>query len=75
MNSRPCKACGRKLAFGRTPEGKLIPLDLVSPVYQVLHDFGSDGIEVERLPAAYVSHFATCPEAGRFSKRNRPGGT
>lgn len=59
-----CKGCGREIIWGRTPEGKSIPLDTIAPVY-VTHPQG--GSSIVRHSTAWVSHFATCPKASEFS--------
>jgi hypothetical protein len=69
MTSRPCKSCGRELTFARTPDGKVIPLDMVAPVYELEIDPDSGQAVAIRAPASHVSHFATCPHAARHSRR------
>jgi hypothetical protein len=64
-----CKTCGKKITFGRLGNGKLIPLDLVAPVYALL-----DGELATRAESYYVSHFATCPQASEHSKSKKPAG-
>lgn len=64
---RPCKACGTPLHFVRTMEGKLMPLDEKAPVFVIHEDAEGEPIAV-RKHEAWVSHFATCPKAGDFSK-------
>lgn len=66
---RPCKACGRKLAFVPGPNGKAIPLDLQSPVYAIRKDLAG-GMVAEKAEA-YVSHFASCSKASTFSRGKR----
>lgn len=59
--ARHCRRCGRMIldAPSRKTPGTTIPLDLRAPVYS------ADGT---RLPHAFVTHFATCPEASSFGK-------
>ncbi len=52
--SRPCKLCGVKIEFWRTPEGKLMPLEV-------------DPLSMPNAPML-LCHFATCPEAEKFRK-------
>ncbi len=69
-NGRPCEACGAPLLFVRGPRGRFIPLD-ASParqVYRVQLDLAGEPI-AEPVEAFFVSHFSTCPEPGRFSRR------
>lgn len=61
--ARACRACGKELLFAEGPNGKAIPLDLSAPVYRVLPN-GT----CARETGCYVTHFASCPEASRFSK-------
>lgn len=65
MNVTRCKSCGRKIVFAITEQGKTIPLDLTAPVYYCNWD-----AKCFRGPAHhYVSHFATCPDASKHSKK------
>ena len=79
MKTTPCQGCGREIVFANiiTAEGKpgKAPLDPRPPVYRIRQD---DRGEVfgEREKDCLVSHFATCPNAARFSgslKRGRAG--
>lgn len=69
MTRRPCKSCGRELTFARSTDGKVIPLDMVAPVYEL--ELDPDGVQMValRTTSAHVSHFATCPHAERHSRR------
>lgn len=62
-----CKGCGKPITWGIDPEGKRIPLDPSAPVYA----YASETQQCERTGLALVSHFATCPDANKFSKENR----
>lgn len=66
-DSRPCKACGRKLLFVRDENGRLHPLDAEAPVFVLTTDLYGQAIAV-RAANSYVTHFATCPKASAFSK-------
>jgi len=72
MKTTPCQGCGKPIVFAKNSEtGKLIPLDPKALVY---HYNGGDldgEFEVHRLTSAWVSHFATCPNASQFSGKNR----
>lgn len=72
-----CKGCGRSIIFamlkktdgddfGWTP----VPLDPRAPVYVVKIDEAGRQV-CERSEDACVSHFATCPEANRFSRSRK----
>lgn len=68
----PVCRCGRQIVFGKTPEGKFIPLDTTAPVYVDVtppQEAESGTMKVDRNTNAYVSHFATCRYADEFSKR------
>lgn len=73
-----CRGCNKKLIWGVTDEGKILPLDAVAPVYDVI-DAGMNGdrpaIKIRRSTVSYVSHFATCPEAGSFSASRKTADT
>lgn len=65
---RPCKSCHTPILFIRSREsGKLIPLDLRAPVYRVERDMLGEEIAVRS--DAMVSHFASCSDPDRFSKK------
>ena len=67
-----CRACGRGILWALTPEGKKMPLDAETPVFQVSKDAGplesgGDRWTAKRLIGAYVSHFSTCKRADAFT--------
>ncbi len=75
-----CKGCGATIVWGKTPDGKSIPLDPRAPVYfQELKEDKSGYVATrgatmaahqdgkEQLGFWAVSHFATCPKASSFS--------
>lgn len=66
-----CRGCGKPIFWGVTDEGKRIPLDPTPAVYRVVQRQNTHGM-VERDKNAMVTHFATCPQAGRFSKGKKP---
>lgn len=70
-----CKGCGKRIVWGKTDEGKNIPLDPSAPVYEVENvDEDRPGAEagrVTRTKTAMVSHFKTCPNANEFSAGNK----
>lgn len=68
IETRPCKACGRRLTFVKTPEGKIVPLDTVAPIYEMRAGPDGEAIAVRCDQSFGVSHFATCPQANQFSK-------
>lgn len=63
------ETCGATVLWAvEAGTGKKIPLDTRPPVYEVTGTAGPHGPPiVERRPHAFVSHFATCPDARTFS--------
>jgi hypothetical protein len=53
-----CKSCGKEITFLRTEKGKTIPVDM-DTVEAADEYFERDH---------HVTHFRTCPEAGKFRK-------
>jgi hypothetical protein len=64
LERTPCR-CGRKIVFGETEDGHLIPLDPAPPVYF----FDKEARRWKRARNGWVSHYATCKFANQFSKR------
>lgn len=64
---RPCAKCRCPLAIVMGPNGKRIPLDLRAQVYVLGQDLAG-GTMATPVPAAHVTHFATCTHASTFSK-------
>ena len=65
-----CQRCGKSIIWGVTAEGKKIPLDPTPPVYEFVTESGGT-VRVRRNMEAAVTHFATCPYANDFSRRNK----
>ena len=65
---KTCK-CGKRIVWAKTPEGKVVPLDPVAPTYDVRLNLMGD--QTAERSSAYVSHFATCPNANDFSGKGR----
>lgn len=71
---QPCKGCGRPILWGRSEDGKPLPLDASAPVY--LREFDPETRRTfwvldARGPSgriALVSHFVTCPARDQFKK-------
>lgn len=75
MKTVPCKGCHKPIVFAALSDGKMIPLDPRPPIYAALlwEDDQETPKTVERHFTAYVSHFATCPNASEFSAgRKKP---
>lgn len=73
FTTAPCRGCGRPIVWAVDPLGRRIPLDPTPPVYHVqLEATDNPGsARASRSLTAMVSHFATCPEASRFSGSSR----
>ncbi len=73
-----CEACGCRFEFIRGPGSALIPVQKVRTVYRL-----DTGRRLEKVPvqhtladphgALYVSHFETCSDPARFSRRSSEG--
>ncbi len=75
LNAAVCRSCGASVVWGRTPAGKAIPLD-AEPVDGGNLGIRDDGTVVSShgFPAGaalYVTHFATCPNAGQHRKTTK----
>lgn len=69
MLTSTCKGCGRKIVFAIDENAKVQILDMVAPVY-LLSEEEMGVFTCERVNKHYVSHFATCPKANEFHKKN-----
>ena len=69
-----CRACQKVIRWAKTDNGKPIPMD-PDPVpdgnYVVTAQGVSHALKKNEEPtgAAYVSHFATCPQRDQFRRR------
>ena len=62
--------CGCPIAFVVNEQtGQRVPLDLVSPVYQVVTD--EKGRRLCRKITAYVNHYRTCRLADQYARGRR----
>lgn len=78
-NEAKCEGCGRAIVWAKSKNGKALPLDaraVTGHLYAVTEDHPEPialtevfGFPTTRGGKVYVSHFLTCPEAGRFSGR------
>ena len=76
MPIKHCEACGIELHMtANAATGKYLPLQKIKSVYIV-----QDGVAVvveppkgpmETQAQRYISHFETCPDATKFSRRRR----
>lgn len=70
-----CRGCGRAIIFGKTNDGKWVPLEKSKHVYDVDWDTSKERPEaiahkIER--DIYISHYLMCPEANQFSTKKDP---
>ena len=68
---RKCKGCGKSLMFVPGENGKIVPLDMVAPVYEVTKDLTGNEVAKRVGGSIMVSHFATCSKANDFSSSKR----
>lgn len=83
MKTYPCRGCGAPIVWINTPAGKSMPCDpeqvvywqtpggsqkIVTPNGEVL-SAELEGAQEKATGIGYISHFATCPQAGQFRKR------
>lgn len=67
-----CKGCGKPVLFAMDAHGKTQILDAVAPVFALQRSSAmSEPDTCVRIDFSYVSHFATCPAANKFSL-NKP---
>ena len=76
MKETKCRSCGCRIAFVKDNHGKTQVLDLSSPVYwvQTREEIPVEGEEwevCERARSAFVSHFKTCPDVSKHSKKGK----
>lgn len=58
------------MIWGKTDDGKNIPLDPHPVVYEVF-DLDDDGLPIiRRLDNAMTNHFQTCPKANEVKRQN-----
>jgi hypothetical protein len=57
-----CRGCGATVYWASTPEGKLTPIDT---------DVDGGVVPTRKKDGTGISHFLTCPDAAKFSGKNR----
>ena len=71
MKEGTCRGCGARILFIEDDKGTRQVLDLQAPVFAVIAYGGDGDATCIRNRMAYVSHFATCPNASEFSKKRK----
>lgn len=61
-----CKSCNAHVLWVVTENGKRMPLDF-APERRFVVEAGVEPMKA-KMRNTYVSHFATCPNAGRWRK-------
>jgi hypothetical protein len=79
-----CRECEADIFFAKTPNDKSVPLDIVPAedgAYVLVAGEPGEPIELEKFDAdrhagraRYTSHFKTCSNPSRFSKRKKREG-
>lgn len=72
--SNNCKSCGAKIVWGKTVNGKSIPIDMYSLPESdkvLLIDRWNTGNNIPLIfnPQKHISHFATCPNSNQHRKK------
>jgi hypothetical protein len=79
-----CKSCTHEIIWAETESGKRIPLDAapasdgnlmlvverIRGERRLIAKMWTQALFDEYEPAAYVSHFATCPDADKHRRRS-----
>jgi hypothetical protein len=72
-----CRGCGKEILWGVIKDERgvrNVPLDPTPPTYRVVREIIDPGqpagCVVERAENVFVTHFATCPNANDFSRKN-----
>ncbi len=73
MNQSKCRSCGKEIVWAKTQHGKAVPLDPKALVFSVMMEKGEmlaisiTGHKGHAGDTIMVSHFATCPDANKWS--------
>lgn len=68
----PCKGCGQKIFFARTPTGARMPFDASSLVYEETGQKADNMPQMRIRRHAWVSHYRTCTKPEQFSRSKSP---
>lgn len=78
--ARPCKLCRAKIVFVKNQNGNSVPVQKVTQLYMESREDDTivpvTGIVdpemvMRQKEPMYVSHFQTCPDAGKASKKGK----
>jgi len=69
-----CSGCNAEIIWMHTMSGKRMPVDAKSEKRFVVTGNNDEGEPVGAVRDTYVSHFATCPQADAFRKKEAPNG-
>ena len=79
MSESICKGCGKPIEWGKSFEsGRIIPLTKVDHIYEGMGAESKSGpLLVTRIDKSFLfrSHFRDCPNANKFSGKNKPAKT
>lgn len=68
MTTSQCRSCGKVIVWLKTSRGKSIPVDL--PATMKDPDMGAFAPGTLFDATKHISHFATCPEAKKWRKKD-----
>ena len=71
----PCRGCGQKIFFARTPTGACMPFDVGSLVYEETGQRDGNMPQMRVRDHAWISHYRTCTKPEQFSKAKEPSTT
>ena len=69
-----CRGCGANITWAKTERGKTIPLDMPAEMRFVLVSFfdrNDAPYQQAIMHKTYTSHFATCPKAAEFRRKEK----
>jgi hypothetical protein len=68
-----CRGCGREIIWAVTTANKKMPLDTKPETRAVLVERDGDGTMVVKTVPTYMPHWATCPNADDFRRKQTKG--
>jgi hypothetical protein len=67
-----CKTCGAEIIWAETERGRPMPVDAKPLKVILLEDLGELFAPKAKVVNAFVSHFATCPDAAEHRRPAAP---